>query len=361
MSTGSTSPSPRALHAGAPGHPARLWQGLDDGSGRVRCSLCAHRCTIAEGKRGICGVRENRQGRLVSLVYGQLVAMGVDPIEKKPLFHFYPGSGTLSIATRGCNFTCAFCQNADISQETAAAGLRARVTTPETVVAAARDSGCVSVAYTYTEPTVFMEYASDVAQLAASAGLGNVQVTNGYMTAETLAVLLPEDGPRLLDAANVDLKAFTDAFYRQQCGARLQPVLDSLVRLRESGVWVEVTTLLIPGLNDDERELRDLSDFICSELGADTPWHVSRFHPTYHLLNRPPTSVATLLRAREIGLEAGLHYVYTGNIPGQGGEDTLCPRCGAVAISREGFRLRWNRASGGRCAACGEPIAGVGL
>lgn len=343
-------------------HEAMLWHAAGDGAGRVHCDLCAHRCVIADGRRGICHVRENRGGALYTLVYGELVAQGVDPIEKKPLFHFYPGSTAFSVATPGCNFSCTFCQNADISQgPREGLELRTRHTTPEQVVTAARRAGCASIAYTYTEPTIFFEFTYDTGRLAHERGIANVYVSNGFMTTEMLDLVTSPDGPPLLDAANIDLKAFTDTFYRQQCGARLQPVLDSLVRMKQRGVWLEVTTLIIPGLNDSDGELREIAAFVHDELSADTPWHVSRFYPTYRLLDRPPTPVATLLRAREIGLEAGLQYVYTGNIPGQGGEDTVCPQCGATVIRRTGFAVRANRAAGGRCAECGAPIAGVGL
>jgi len=342
-------------------HEAMLWHAVEDGSGRVRCDLCAHRCLIAEGRRGICQVRENRGGRLYSLVYGELIAQAVDPIEKKPLFHFLPGSTAFSVATAGCNFSCTFCQNADISQGIKdGLALRGRHTNPEEVVAAAARTGCASIAYTYTEPTVFFEFTYDTGRLAHEQGIANVYVSNGFMTPEMLDLVTTPDGPNLLDAANVDLKAFTDTFYRQQCGARLQPVLDSLVYMKERGVWLEVTTLIIPGLNDSDGELRQIAAFIRDSLSADTPWHVSRFHPTYKLLDRPPTPVATLLRAREIGLEAGLQYVYTGNIPGQGGEDTVCPQCGATVIRRTGFAVHANRARGGRCAECGGDDRGGG-
>jgi pyruvate formate lyase activating enzyme len=339
---------------------AMLWQAQE---GRlVRCQLCAHRCRIAEGQRGICGVRENRGGALVSLVYGRLVAQAVDPIEKKPLFHFYPGSRAYSIATMGCNFRCTFCQNADISQGLGEGlGLLGRDTAPEAVVAAAQGASCRSIAYTYTEPTIFFEYSYDVGRLAHEQGLANIYVTNGYMSREMLDLAAPPDEPPLIDAANVDLKAFTDAFYREQCGARLQPVLESLKTLKARGVWLEVTTLVIPGLNDSDAELGEIARFLAQELGADTPWHVSRFHPTYRLTDRPPTPVSAVLRARDIGLEAGLRYVYTGNVPGAGGEDTLCPACGETVITRTGFAVRRSQASGGECAICGVAIAGVGL
>jgi len=323
---------------------------------QVECRLCAHHCRIAAGKRGRCGVRENHAGVLETLVYGRLIARHVDPIEKKPLFHFRPGTRSYSIATMGCNFRCRFCQNADISQPPHhRQQILGDLVTPEQVVEDAAAEQCATIAYTYTEPTVFMEYAIAVARLARRRGIANIFVSNGYTSAEGFAGIRP-----CLDAANIDLKAFRDSFYQEQCGAHLQPVLDTLERMKAAGVWLEVTTLIIPGLNDDPDELRELARFIAS-LGADTPWHVSRFHPTHELTDRPPTPVATLRRAREIGLEAGLHYVYTGNIPGDNGEHTFCPQCGEVLIERFGFSIKWRHLTGGHCRRCGAAIAGVGL
>ncbi|MBC7315142.1 MAG: AmmeMemoRadiSam system radical SAM enzyme [Chloroflexi bacterium] len=337
---------------------ALLYEKLE--GARVRCMLCAHRCVIAEGRRGVCHVRENRAGTLYSLVYGQLIAQAVDPIEKKPLFHFYPGSRSFSIATMGCNFRCLFCQNADISQTPRETGrILGHETLHQAIIAGAQRTGCQSISYTYTEPTVFFEYTLDVSRLAHEAGLANVYVTNGYMSPEMLDVIAPSEG-RLLDAANVDLKAFTEDFYREMCGARLQPVLDALKIMKARGVWVEVTTLIIPGANDSEGELREIARFICTELDAETPWHVSRFYPTYRLTDRPPTPPETVLRAREIGLEEGLRYVYAGNLPGHG-EDTLCPGCGRAVIRRMGFRVLNRDLHEGACAHCGTRIAGIGL
>jgi pyruvate formate lyase activating enzyme len=283
----------------------------------VRCALCAHRCKIADGKRGICQVRENRRGTLVSLVYGKLVAQHVDPIEKKPIFHMLPGSHAYSIATVGCNFKCRFCQNADIAQMPAdhTGAIVGREATPEAIVADAHAKACQSIAYTYTEPTVFFEFALDVARLAHTAGLRNIFVTNGYMTAEALDMLLP-----VLDAANVDLKSFSEDFYHRTCSARLAPVQDTLKRMKDGGILVEVTTLVIPGHNDSRAELEAIARFLAEDLGPATPWHISRFHPTYHMTDRPPTPVETLAMAREIGMAAGLRYVYIGNVPGGGGE-----------------------------------------
>jgi len=286
----------------------------------------------------------------------------VDPIEKKPLNHFYPGSTALSIATVGCNLRCAFCQNADISQMPRDQGrIVGREIPPEDAVAAALRHGCRSIAYTYTEPTVFFEYTYDVARLAHESGVANVYVTNGYMSAEMLDIAAPSSGPPLIDAANVDLKSFRDGFYRQWCGARLQPVLDSLKRLKERHVWIEVTTLVITDLNDSDEELRDIAGFIVGELGVDTPWHVSRFHPTYRMIDRSSTPVSAVQRARAIGLEAGLRYVYQGNLPGAGGEDTACPQCGQRVIQRRGYVIMENKARGGVCAHCGAHVDGVGL
>ena len=323
---------------------------------RVRCRLCSHHCVISPGQRGICGVRENCAGVLETRVYGHLIASGDDPIEKKPIFHLMPGSRSFSIATVGCNFKCRFCQNADIAQMPADQDGRVAgdPVTPQQVVAAARQRGCASIAYTYTEPTVFFEFACDTAQLAHPLGIKNIFVTNGYMSAEALKRVSP-----WLDAANVDLKAFSDGFYKHQCGARLEPVKATLRRMKALKIWVEVTTLIIPGLNDDPGELSQLATFIAAELGPETPWHVSRFHPTYRLTDRGATPLKTLVQARSIGLASGLKYVYTGNLPGQGGEDTLCPGCGAAVIARNGFRILAMRVAQGRCSSCGTVIDGI--
>jgi len=331
--------------------PALLWCKVRE-SQAVRCVLCAHRCVIQPGERGLCGVRENRGGTLYSLVYGKPVSIAVDPIEKKPLFHFMPGSMSLSLATVGCNFSCVFCQNSDISQmPKERSWIAGRTVSPGEVVEAALQAHCRSISYTYTEPTVFYEYARDCASLAAAAGLKNVFVTNGYMTAATL-----RDMDGLLDAANVDLKAFSDDFYRFMAGARLKPVLDSIRRLWKMGVWVEVTTLLIPGMNDREDELRALASFLVS-VSPDIPWHVSRFYPAYRLRDVPPTPVASIERALEIGREEGLHFVYGGNVPGHASESTTCPQCGLLVIERHGFAVSKNLLREGRCPRCGREIA----
>jgi pyruvate formate lyase activating enzyme len=341
---------------------AQLYEKLDEET--VKCATCAHRCKIREGKRGICGVRENQQGTLYSLVYGYPISQAVDPIEKKPLFHFYPGTAAFSVATVGCNFHCTFCQNADISQMPRdRERIVGRETSPQQLVETARQHRCRSIAYTYTEPTVFFDYTYDTAVLARREGIANVYVTNGYMTPEVLQAFLDGGGEQgtLLDAANVDLKAFSDDFYRHQCGARLQPVLDSLGLMKEQGIWVEVTTLVIPGLNDSPEELKQIAEFIRHDLGAETPWHVSAFHPTYKLLDRPRTSPATLRMARQIGLEVGLRYVYEGNIPGSNGENTYCHNCGECIVRRYGFAIVESRVSDGKCSLCGAQIDGVGM
>lgn len=323
----------------------------------VHCRLCRHFCTIADGQRGICRVRENRAGKLYSLVYGRAVSAGIDPIEKKPLFHLQPGSTSFSVATVGCNFTCRHCQNWQIAQypQMHPGDIPGKDLSPEMIVAQAKEAGCDSISYTYTEPTIFFEYAYDTAQLTNAAGLKNIFVSNGYISAEALRCIAP-----YLDAANIDLKSFSDDFYHKVCGAKLQPVLESIRLHRELGVWVEVTTLIIPGYNDDEKELRGIAEFIAS-VGVEIPWHVSAFYPTHKLLDAPRTPVEILQRARQIGNGAGLRYVYAGNIPAAGGENSNCYACGELLIERHGFAIRKNRIKDGCCPACGTTIDGVGM
>jgi pyruvate formate lyase activating enzyme len=291
---------------------------------------------------------------LVSLVYDRVIAQNIDPIEKKPLFHFLPGSLSYSIATPGCNFRCKHCQNADISQLPRDHGgmIVGEPVSPDRIVTAARQARCASISYTYTEPTIFIELAYETAKLAAAEGIKNVFVTNGYTTAEALREIRP-----YLHAANIDLKGFTDTFYRNICGARLQPVLDSIRLYHELGIWIEITTLVIPGHNDSESELRQIADFIRS-VDRDIPWHVSRFHPTYKLTDQPRTPVQTLKRAREIGLDAGLRFVYEGNVPGEG-EETVCGHCCRTIVQRYGFTVEKMHVKDGTCGFCGAPIAGV--
>lgn len=335
---------------------AQLYHRLEGGA--LRCELCRHHCHIEPGKRGLCAVRENRDGTLHTLVYGQVVAANIDPIEKKPLFHFLPGSLAYSIATVGCNFRCRFCQNADIAQMPADHDGRilGRPTAPAQVVEAALASGSQSIAYTYTEPTVFWEFAHDTAELAHARGLRNIFVSNGYMSEAALEWMGP-----LMDAANIDLKAFREKSYLSYCGAKLSQVCESLKLIRRRGVLLEVTTLVVPGFNDDEAELRDLAAFLVGELGPETPWHVSRFHPAYRMLDRGPTPAASVRRAREIGLAAGLRYVYIGNLSDTAGEQTCCHSCGALLIDRHGFEVAANHVRQGRCPRCQTEVHGVGL
>ena len=323
---------------------------------QVLCGLCRFRCLINDGARGICGVRMNQGGILYSLVYGKLCAEHVDPIEKKPLFHFQPGSRSYSIATVGCNFRCRHCQNFSIAQIDKNTPVRGVAYSPAEVVHQAVAYGCSSIAYTYTEPTIFFEYAYDTARLAHEAGLKNIFVTNGYITPEALATIAP-----YLDAANIDLKGFSEDFYRDIVHARLSEVLETILDYRRQGIWIEITTLVIPGLNDSEAELQALAAFIVANLGVDTPWHVSQFHPTHQLTDRPRTPVATLRKAREIGLAAGLRYVYEGNVPGEEGENTRCPSCAALLIERSGFAIGTNRIRNGACPDCGTAIVGIGM
>ncbi len=322
---------------------------------KVRCTLCSHKCKIGPGKRGICQVRENQDGVLSSLVYGKLVSQNVDPIEKKPLFHFLPGSRSYSISTVGCNFQCLHCQNWQISQypRMNQGAIIGQDATPHQVVQDAILSGSKSISYTYVEPTIFYEFAYDTGVIARSKGIKNIFVSNGYMTQETC-----RHSVDFLDAINIDLKAFSDKFYKEVCKAKLQPVLDSIRLMHELGVWVEVTTLIIPGWNDTEAELREIARFIKGVSSA-IPWHVTAFHPTYKMLDRPPTPVEILRKARQIGLEEGLKYVYEGNVPGEGGENTYCPKCGELVIARFGFSITDNKLVDGKCPKCNEPIDGV--
>jgi len=325
--------------------------------GVVECHLCHQRCVIQPGRRGICLVRENRDGTLYSLVYRRLIARHVDPIEKKPLFHFHPGTLSYSIATVGCNFRCTFCQNCTISQlphdENRIEGVDVA---PEDIVAEAVRRNCASISYTYTEPTIFIEYAYDIMRLARLQGLKNVWVSNGYLTPEGLDVVAP-----YLDAINIDLKSFDSRTYRRLAAARLEPILETLPLYRPKNIWLEITTLVIPGINDSEDELRRIAQFIAGSLGADVPWHVSRFHPDYRMLDHGATPPETLRRAVALGHEAGLQYVYSGNLPGDPNEHTYCPSCGQMLIERYGLTVRTYRIERCACSFCGQAIAGVGL
>jgi pyruvate formate lyase activating enzyme len=353
-------------------HEASFYERQADG--RVHCTLCPHDCRIAEGSRGACSVRYNEHGVLYTLVYDRIVASNLEPIEKKPFFHFMPGSLAYSVATVGCNQQCTFCQNWEIAQwprdelprrlagdhgeapiplGALAHVIPGRPQPPEAIVNAAIEARASSIAYTFTEPTIYFELAYDTAVVARARGLKNLFVTNGYISEPALRKIAT-----VLDAANVDLKFFREASYRRISRAGLHPILDAIRLYHALGVWVEVTTLVIPGINDSDEELRHIAEFIRS-VGPEVPWHVSQFYPTYKMVDRPETPVATLRRAREIGLGTGLRYVYEGNIPGQGHENTVCPACRTVLIERFGLVVRWNRIKNGRCPACETWIDGV--
>lgn len=321
---------------------------------KVSCFLCHQFCVIADGKRGICGVRENRDGVLYSLVYGRAIAQNIDPIEKKPFFHLQPGSSSFSIATVGCNFKCLNCQNADISQPYKNEVGDGTYVEPKTIVDLALEYNCRSISYTYTEPTIFFEYAFDIAKLAKERGLKNNFVTNGFMSKEALETIRP-----YLDGANVDLKSFSDEFYRKICSARLEPVLENLKAMVKYGIWVEVTTLIIPTWNDSEKEFEKIAKFVAEELGRDVPWHISAFYPAYKLENLPSTDPEILHRAAQIGYSHGLRYVYTGNCPGDRYESTICFNCKEILIKRFGYSIIRNLIKDNKCPNCKAEIAGV--
>jgi len=324
------------------------------GDDEVACQACHHRCVIRDGHTGICGVRYNEGGRLYALNYGKAISAAVDPIEKKPLYHFLPGSEILSIAAVGCNFRCAFCQNADISQygKDARREISGFDLPPERVVGKALDLGCPSIAYTYTEPAVFIEYAHDTAKLAKDAGLKNVFISNGYQSKESIDLVYP-----YLDAANIDLKSFSDEFYRRLCGAKLEHVLETIRYLHELGVWLEITTLVIPTENDSADNLKQIAEFIAS-LDSQIPWHISRFSPAHKMQDLPPTTFAKLQEAYRIGQAAGLKNVYIGNYPTRDFESTYCPNCHELVIERESYHVV-NKIENGKCWHCDTKISGV--
>ncbi len=333
-----------------------LWEPAE--GGKAQCRLCNWRCLISEGKAGRCAVRQNKDGVLYSLNYYKVCSANPDPIEKKPLFHFQPGSRSFSIAAMGCNFRCEFCQNWQVSQAALEAGqIDGRPIPPEKIVETAVSDGCSSIAYTYTEPTIFMELCNDCGRLAKERGLANVFVSNGFMTIE--AVDFASDW---LNGINIDLKAFTEDYYRRLCKARLQPVLDTIKYIaKQTDIWLELTTLLIPDENDSDDELKQIADFIVNNAGADVPWHISRFHPQYRYTDSTATSVAALQRAFEIGKAAGLHYVYLGNVPGAKSENTHCYKCGKTLIERAGYGKVANHIENSKCPGCDTEIAGFEL
>jgi len=323
---------------------------------QVSCFLCSHRCQILDGKFGICNVRENRGGILYTHTYGNLIAQHVDPIEKKPLYHFFPGSTSFSIATIGCNFQCGFCQNWQISQvkEARVLGLRSQEVKPEEVVKQAKRSGSISISYTYTEPTIFFEYAFDTGKLAKEEGLYNVFVTNGYMTEEMIERIHP-----YLDAANIDLKSFNEDYYRKVCKGKLGPVLKSIEMMKKLNIWIEVTTLVVPGQNDSEEEFKKIAGFLAA-IDPSIPWHISRFYPQYKMEDSESTPIKILHQAYDIGIQEGLRYVYLGNVPGEG-DNTCCYACKEPLIQRTGFLIKEYRIREGHCPVCKSPIDGVGL
>lgn len=320
---------------------------------KIRCLLCPRRCVIDDLERGYCGARENRGGVYYSLVYGQVVSAHIDPIEKKPLFHFLPSADAFSIATAGCNVFCKFCQNWEISQSRPEQ-IPATFLPPPQLARLAKDKSCPVIAYTYNEPVVFTEYMYDVAGQGRSLGVRSVMISNGYIEPQPMRELC-----KVLHAVKIDLKAFTERFYKELVSGQLRPVLDTLVLLRKENMWTEIVYLVIPGQNDDSKELTGMCRWIAAELGPEVPVHFTRFHPMYRLANVPATPLATLTMARKIGLDAGLHYVYTGNIPGDEGENTYCPNCHKRVIHRFGYTILENRIDHGRCPDCRALLAGV--
>jgi pyruvate formate lyase activating enzyme len=333
---------------------ALLYEKLDQN--RVSCCLCSHRCKISDQHFGICNVRENRGGILYTHSYGTVIARNIDPIEKKPLYHFHPDSYSYSIAAIGCNFKCGFCQNWQISQvnEARALGLEPQKSKPEDIVFQAIQSKSKSISYTYTEPTIFFEFAREIAQIATGKGLANIFVTNGFMTKEMILMAKP-----WLDAANVDLKSFREETYRKTCKGRLGPVLENIETMKNAGIWIEVTTLVVPGLNDSEDELKDIARFLAG-IDPSIPWHISRFHPQYKMTDSPATPYSSLNRAYEIAREAGLRYPYIGNAVGKGNH-TWCYNCGRLLIERSGFSIVKYDLKEGACPQCGAVVDGIGL
>jgi len=337
---------------------AVLWEPTTDGD-TVKCNLCRWGCVIADGKVGRCFVRKNIAGVLYSLNYDHVCAANVDPIEKKPLFHFQPGSKSFSIACVGCNFQCVFCQNWQISQAKleGGGGIKGQSLSCEQIVSSAVRRGCRSIAYTYTEPTIFMELCDECGRLAKEQGLANVFVSNGYESREAI-----DFAKGWLDGINIDLKAFSDDFYRRLCKARLEPVLDTIRYVaNQTDIWLEITTLVVPGENDSDEELRKIAEFIANETSADVPWHISRFYPNYELDGKRPTPMETLERAVEIGKEAGLRYIYVGNVPGSKGESTFCYNCGKMLIERIGYTIVKDVTQRDGCPECGTKMAGFDI
>ena len=316
----------------------------------IMCMLCKHHCKIKEGKTGICGVNKNEGNKLETLVYGYPASIGVDPIEKKPIYHMLPGSKALSFGTVGCNFKCPFCQNWQLSQEHTVD--KSRYVSPNMMVDMAQEYACESIAYTYNEPTIFYPYAKDIAIEAKKRGLKNIYVSNGFESDEMI-----DDMVGIIDAVNIDLKSFDDKYYRKILKGGLQEILDGLKHFKKNGIWVEVTTLIVPDDNDSDEELTKIAEFIANELDPQTPWHISAFHPDYKVLDKHRTPESTLERAMKIGKKAGLKYIYKGNVPGH--SDTHCPQCDELLIQRNGFGLEKYALQEGRCPTCGYALEGI--
>lgn len=330
---------------------AQLWEKRDDGA--INCQLCTHACVIKDGKAGICGVRSNYKGDMITLVGNVVTAVNMDPVEKKPLYHFFPGSRTFSIGSAGCNFHCKFCQNCDIAHVTPQSVLSGRRLTPETLIRLAEENRAPSISYTYNEPTVFFEQVYALSGMAKAKGMKNILVSNGFMSNAVLQSLA-----KRVDAANIDLKGFTEEFYRRYCGGQLAPVLENLKIIKKMGWWLEVTTLLIPGVNDSPKEVEGIAAFIHDELGPETPWHVAAFHGAAQMASHPSTSIQSLQTAAQTGRDAGLEYVYIGNVPTPHGANTYCPSCGTMLIERRGYKTR-KLFKGDVCPTCKKEIAGV--
>ncbi|MDR2744856.1 MAG: AmmeMemoRadiSam system radical SAM enzyme [Desulfovibrio sp.] len=332
-------------------HHAMLWDSLK--GEMVQCQLCAHGCSLKKDGKGRCGVRMNRNGGMISLVANVVTSVHLDPVEKKPLYHFLPGSKIFSVGSAGCNFACSFCQNFAISQIPPGGRMPGKIVDPDALVEMAEAHAARSMAFTYNEPTVFFELVYETAGLAQAADIRPVIVSNGYMSRECLLTL-----GRRLSAANVDLKSFRDNFYKKYCNARLQPVLDNLKTLKSLGIWLEVTTLVIPGINDSDAELHDMAAFVHDELGTETPWHLSAFHGAYKMTTHPPTPLSRLEEAWHIGREKGLHFVYIGNVRSLLGGNTFCPHCGELVIERDGYNARF-RGKPGICPSCKTTLPGI--
>ncbi len=336
---------------GLSAHPARWWKSA--GELRIECELCPNKCRVADRERGTCGVRENRDGKYYTLVYGRPCAMHIDPVEKKPFFHVLPGTTAVSLAAPGCNIQCKFCQNWEISQ-VRPEQVQTYAKSPESIVEAARRFGSPTVACTYSEPVVWSEYVFDIAAATKKAGLRTLMVSNGFIEPGAM-----NDLCGVLGAVKIDLKGMTEKFYKEQCVGKLAPVLDTLRLLVKRQIWTEIVTLVIPGLNDSEQEARELARFVKKDLGPDVPVHFTRFHPSYRLQNVPSTPVSTLTRARDVAIAEGLHYVYVGNVPGHPGNNTYCPGCKKMLIRRISMTTLENRIKSDHCPDCKRSIPGI--